>query len=772
MSPVRSEQTWEGGATEALRLVVLTVWVLGCAGGAAALLDVRIRAEHVVVDLPQVRTGLGLVAVAMLLVLAGVLSRRQGRVSALVAPAVLGVGMLLAVPAIETADPNALAWWPTQFLIVTMVFSAWSDTDGGWVPIGVLIALNAGLRWATWHQDALLVELRRLDMVAGQTGQLIAMGVCAFLSVRFALHASRWADRTAAEAATAQALAAEEDAAARQQREADRMVHDEILYGLRAVALGSAALSTDRITDAARQALGVVTTVVRAAAVRPHLAPPPNDGPETLMTALRAACAGEEVHLRIMGDHRVVAPRAVTAAIAAAAREAVRNVARHSGQSEAFVMIGRSDAALTVTVRDRGQGFLASESSFGKGLHQSIVRRLADIGGDAQVVSSPGAGTTVTLTWSPLGHAPATQGALLLDVAPELARALVFILTPMLASCAWVAGWFGHYLPGGTLAVALTVLAIGAAFAVMWVGLHRPVPAWHSVVLIALAWTGLLVNGMALTEQTLSVQFIWMGAGGSLLGSVLSVFRRLREALVCWVGATFIAAGTTLAAAGSIRQWLTLVPAAAAPILFGAVGVLVRRVLDRVAWDLLGAESEIALAAVAASGSRALHQRLADRLGHLAPTLQQFFTRILTDPTSLGDTAVRDDALALERSVREDLVVAPESALRGLIGELRRAGWTVSVRSVGHLDETGTQLATRALADLPSPEGPRSVVTISSSVNHLGPRMGLSVEHRSATEFADRLAASGWTVHQHGTTVHCVQQLLGAVDSLDSTVSA
>ncbi|HOF63630.1 MAG TPA: ATP-binding protein [Dermatophilaceae bacterium] len=773
MSPVRSEQTWEGGATEALRLVVLTVLVLGSVGGAAALLDVRIRAEGSLASLPQVRAGLALVALAMVTVFVGILRRRRGRTGALLVPAILGSGMALAVPAIETIDPHALPWWPTQFLIVTMVFCAWADTDWGWIPTGLLITLNAWLRWVTWHQDAHLVELRQLDMVAGQTGQLVAMGVSAFLSVRFALHASRLADRAAEDASAAQAQAAEEDAAARQRREADRMVHDEILYGLRAVALGPGTVAPPRIVAAAQQALDVVTRVMRSAVEHPPtVIAKAVDDPPTLMAALADASVGEQVRVRMVGDPRVVAPAAVTGALVAAAREAVRNVARHSGQSEALIMISRADAVVSVTVRDRGRGFAASESTFGKGLQQSIVRRLADIGGTADVVSAPGEGTSVTLTWSPLGRAPGTRGALLLEVAPALAGALVFILVPMLASCAWVASWFGLYLPSGRAVIAVTSVAILAALTVMAIGLRRPVPAWQSVALIALAWLGALVNGLALTPETLSVQFMWMGAGSSLLGSVLSVFRRLREAVICWAGAAVICVATTLVAAGSIREWLTLVPAAAAPVLFGAVGVLVRKVLDRVGWDLLGAESDLALAAVAASGARALHQRLADRLGRSASTLEQFFSRILDDPSVLRDPTVQDRARLLEQSVREDLLVAPESALRGIIAELRQAGWTVRIRSVGQLDRSGTAIATQALSTLPPPDGSQSVVTISSSVNDLGRRVALSVQHGSAPGVVARLTASGWTVHQHGATLHCVRQVVGDVDSLDSTVTA
>ncbi len=108
-----------------------------------------------------------------------------------------------------------------------------------------------------------------------------------------------------------------------------------------------------------------------------------------------------------LGDAQVPVP--VVAAIARAVREALTNVARHAGTGEAWVEVHRTadpdagagppgDAALIVTIRDRGVGF--DPGSVGPdrlGIGRSIIERIADCGGTASVRSAPGTGTTVTL---------------------------------------------------------------------------------------------------------------------------------------------------------------------------------------------------------------------------------------------------------------------------------------------------------------------------------------------------------------------------------------
>jgi signal transduction histidine kinase len=774
-----SEQSWEGGAMEALRLVVLAMWVIGCAGGVSALLDVTFRANAAIAENARVTVGLMCVALGMLVVLGGAARRQHSLTRAVVTPLLLATGMILAVPPMEAVDPVALAWWPSQFVIVAIAFGAWSSTRRGWIPIVALIGVNAALRWSTWHADSLIPELSRLDLVAGQTGQLIAMSVSAFLSVNLALSASRMSDDLAQQARQARADAARQGAAARQSREADRMVHDEILYGLRAVAMGSEIVPPARAVAAIRQALGLVTAAARQPGdeVTATIGGREAVEVESLKAAVTEACAQEGVIVHVLGSERIRIPEAVTVAIAGAVRETVRNVARHASIPEATVTVARVGSEVVVTVRDKGRGFQPHLEDFGKGIQQSVVNRLSDVGGIAKVDSALGEGTTVTLAWSPLGGAPRTRGMLLLTTTPGLVRALILILVPQLASIMWLALWFSGYLPGAVATLAATAVAVLSGGSALWLGQRQPISAWGSAALIMVAWMAALINGLALTHESLSVHFFWMATGASLIGSILSIFRRLREAVLCWVGTTVICAVTSFAAAGSVQRWLTFVPSVAAPIALAAIGILVRRVLDRVAWHLLGAEADIALSATAASGYRALQARLAERLKGTQDTLSEFLTAIIANPALLGDPAVMHRAGLLERAVRDDLVVSGDSSLRAVITTMREAGWAVTVRSDGELDAELAEAALTALRVLPShvhQDSNGSVqasVTVSASWNDLGRRLGLSIQHHGSEAFGEPLRSQGWLVQDVDGILHCVRRFAGrAVESWDSTL--
>ena len=106
-------------------------------------------------------------------------------------------------------------------------------------------------------------------------------------------------------------------------------------------------------------------------------------------------------------------PDAVATALAFAVREALANVARHAGTSEAWVeisdVIGAGPAGVQVTVRDHGAGFDPARVDPARlGLRRSIVERVADWGGQAVVHSAPGEGAVVTLRWLvPAAAAPA-----------------------------------------------------------------------------------------------------------------------------------------------------------------------------------------------------------------------------------------------------------------------------------------------------------------------------------------------------------------------------
>lgn len=80
-----------------------------------------------------------------------------------------------------------------------------------------------------------------------------------------------------------------------------------------------------------------------------------------------------------------------------ATREALNNTAKHANATKVLLTISLGDGTLVVKVRDDGQGFSSAGSAFGNGLG-NMHQRMADFGGTCLIESSPGAGTTITLT--------------------------------------------------------------------------------------------------------------------------------------------------------------------------------------------------------------------------------------------------------------------------------------------------------------------------------------------------------------------------------------
>jgi signal transduction histidine kinase len=74
--------------------------------------------------------------------------------------------------------------------------------------------------------------------------------------------------------------------------------------------------------------------------------------------------------------------------------EALQNVAKYAEASSAHVRLGAENGEVRFEVRDDGRGFDPAETSFGTGL-QGIVDRVSALGGEVQITSVPGRGTTV-----------------------------------------------------------------------------------------------------------------------------------------------------------------------------------------------------------------------------------------------------------------------------------------------------------------------------------------------------------------------------------------
>jgi signal transduction histidine kinase len=88
----------------------------------------------------------------------------------------------------------------------------------------------------------------------------------------------------------------------------------------------------------------------------------------------------------------------ITDAVSTAAREALVNAAKHSGESKVHFFAEVTTSTVTVLIRDRGVGFVPDETTEGFGLRSSIRVPIEQAGGSVEIRSGVGRGTAVKLS--------------------------------------------------------------------------------------------------------------------------------------------------------------------------------------------------------------------------------------------------------------------------------------------------------------------------------------------------------------------------------------
>ncbi|MFC7501781.1 ATP-binding protein [Nocardioides sp. CPCC 206347] len=270
----------------------------------------------------------------------------------------------------DTVPLSGAADSPILHLAEPMLMVIAARRRGPAVVIVLIAALFVGLRWVTGAEDGLRYGLQEAALVGGTAfGALFLVTQMRRASVR--------AERTLA---TRRVVEAERMSSA--EVEATSFLHDELIPTLLAVAglpgdpdtWSAAAIALEEIeVPAADQGLGDLVTDIRTVAVREHL----------------------EARFVVRGRRRRL-PDVVQDALVGAATEALRNVARHSGQRRVHVTVVRRLGSIRVVIADPGEGFVAEH---GVGLRVAVAGRVSAVGGTTHVDSVPGSGTTVTLLW-------------------------------------------------------------------------------------------------------------------------------------------------------------------------------------------------------------------------------------------------------------------------------------------------------------------------------------------------------------------------------------
>jgi signal transduction histidine kinase len=138
---------------------------------------------------------------------------------------------------------------------------------------------------------------------------------------------------------------------------------------------------------------------------------PPLLADQGLVAALKGQAARSAVPVQVEAGGIGRYPMDTEAAVYFCCLEALQNVAKYAGASKATIRLLGDEEHLTFEVEDNGVGFNPEARGYGTGL-QGMADRLAALGGELEVRSTPGTGTTI------LGRLPVLEPDIGSSVAP------------------------------------------------------------------------------------------------------------------------------------------------------------------------------------------------------------------------------------------------------------------------------------------------------------------------------------------------------------------
>lgn len=522
---------------------------------------------------------------------------------------------------------------------------------------------------------------------------LAAGSVVALCSPQMRAAADR-ADAAAAERSRAEAAAAEQEAAEHARREAERVVHDHVVSALRAVTVPT--------LDAAevRAAAAVAVTAIEASFAEDDARPPCD-----VVEAVALVADAESACFRSTGVAEPV-PAEVVDAVVAAVQEALRNVQRHT-RVTADVSVRSDGEGLGVEVRDSGPGFDPAEAMVrSDGLRASVVQRMRDVGGSADVVSTPGNGTLVRLTW----RAPALRTVRPMQRHERIAAVMIDVRRSLTYACVPYLVMSGVFVAQGASHGAhpwwLTAWFVGlvAVTAAVLMRAHTGLSRVGATAALAYVVVGTLAAIEVLPASSLRDYSSWaLGAGAPLLAVVAIVRPRVESIATLLVVQTALLAAALRGrfGAGSWQEQLaTVITPALSMVLPVGLGLAIARgilQLGKVVTDAHDANRDLAVADAARRAVRTMRER---RFADLRDEIVPFLRDIAAGTTAAATPQAAATARLLEAAARDELR-APgllDASTRDLLRQARAAGCQVRIQpavgTVGDLAAVRGLLAT------------------------------------------------------------------------------
>jgi signal transduction histidine kinase len=304
----------------------------------------------------------------------------------------------------------ALVSWPFAVLDPSRATDDSSWLYGIMTVATSMAAIGLAVRWAALYLVAipLIYAIIRITPAGGEVGvslaaldSMFALILGGVILIIFAMlrTAAASVDRAQQTALERYSHAVRQHAIEAERVQVDAIVHDSVLTTLLSAARAYTPEAKELAATMAGNAIGHLREAVAVA--------PDSDAmvPASVIASRiseAASTMSQPFDVRSQRLGRLSLPIPVAEAMYSAAVQGMVNSLQHAGSGvERWVEVkGLGQGALQVEVGDSGSGFdVATVPTERLGVRVSIIERMSSAGGYADIVSSPGSGTTVTLHW-------------------------------------------------------------------------------------------------------------------------------------------------------------------------------------------------------------------------------------------------------------------------------------------------------------------------------------------------------------------------------------
>ncbi|MEO6941780.1 MAG: ATP-binding protein [Terrimesophilobacter sp.] len=295
-------------------------------------------------------------------------------------------------------DPNAVAKErPWLWFLCTVATAAAAIAFSTWIAALYLVAAPAiyGVIRLTPSGGGVNWNLAALDAVYA-----ILLGGVVLMIITLLRGAAASVDAAQATALARYSHAIRQHATEVERVQVDSIVHDSVLTTLISAAR---AYSPDAMALSAVMASNAIGHLKEAAAASPD--DESMVGLEQVAERITGAAGtlSAPFTVRVMGVGASTVPVQVAEALYSASVQAMVNSLQHAGTADIgrwLRITGVGDEGLEIEIGDAGAGFAVADVPTERlGLRVSIVERVANAGGRADVSSLPGEGTVVSILW-------------------------------------------------------------------------------------------------------------------------------------------------------------------------------------------------------------------------------------------------------------------------------------------------------------------------------------------------------------------------------------